>query len=33
MKMSDNVISLMPWYTISDSDVRMQYTKNLELNH
>lgn len=25
MEMSDNVIALMPWYTISDSDVRMRY--------
>lgn len=28
MKMSDNVIALMPWYTISDSDVRMRYLKD-----
>lgn len=28
MKMSDNIIALMPWYTISDSDVRMRYLKN-----
>lgn len=27
MKMSNNVIALMPWYTISDSDVRMKYLK------
>jgi type I restriction-modification system DNA methylase subunit len=24
MKMSDNVIALMPWFTISDSDVRLR---------
>lgn len=28
MKMSDNIIALMPWYTISDSDVRMRYLKS-----
>lgn len=28
MKMSSNVIALMPWYTISDSDVRMRYLKD-----
>lgn len=28
MEMSDNVIALMPWYTISDSDVRMRYLKD-----
>lgn len=28
MKKSNNVIALMPWYTISDSDVRMRYLKN-----
>lgn len=27
MKMSDNVIALMPWFTISDSDVRLRYLK------
>jgi type I restriction-modification system DNA methylase subunit len=27
MEMSNNVIALMPWYTISDSDVRMRYLK------
>ena len=27
MEMSDNVITLMPWYTISDSDVRMRYLR------
>jgi hypothetical protein len=25
MKRSDNVIALMPWFTISDSDVRLRY--------
>ncbi len=28
MKMSDNVIALMPWFTLSDSDVRMRFFKN-----
>jgi hypothetical protein len=28
MLMSNNVIALMPWYTIADSDVRMRYLKN-----
>lgn len=28
MQMSDNIIALMPWYTISDSDVRMRYLKD-----
>lgn len=28
MQMSDNVIALMPWYTISDSDVRMRYLRD-----
>jgi hypothetical protein len=28
MKMSNNIIALMPWYTISDSDVRMRYLKS-----
>lgn len=28
MQMSDNVIALMPWFTISDSDVRMRALKN-----
>ena len=28
MKMSDNVIALMPWFTISDSDVRLRFFKN-----
>jgi type I restriction-modification system DNA methylase subunit len=28
MKMSNNIIALMPWYTIADSDVRMQYLVN-----
>lgn len=25
MKMSDHIIALMPWFTISDSDVRLRY--------
>ena len=28
MEMSDNLIALMPWYTISDSDVRMRYLRD-----
>lgn len=28
MQMSNNIIALMPWYTISDSDVRMRYLKD-----
>ena len=28
MEMSDNIIALMPWFTISDSDVRLRYLKN-----
>jgi type I restriction-modification system DNA methylase subunit len=28
MKMSNNIIALMPWFTISDSDVRLRYLKN-----
>lgn len=28
MAMSNNVIALMPWYTISDSDVRMRYLRD-----
>lgn len=28
MEMSDNVICLMPWFTISDSDVRLRYLKD-----
>jgi hypothetical protein len=28
MKMSDNIIALMPWYTISDSDVRSRYLES-----
>jgi type I restriction-modification system DNA methylase subunit len=28
MKMSDNVIALMPWYTISDSDVRSKFLED-----
>lgn len=31
MKMSDNVIALMPWFTLSDSDVRLRYLKNFGL--
>ena len=27
MKMSDNVIALMPWFTLADSDVRMRTLK------
>jgi type I restriction-modification system DNA methylase subunit len=27
MEMSDNVIALMPWFTISDSDVRLRFLK------
>ena len=28
MQMSDNIIALVPWFTISDSDVRMRYLKD-----
>ena len=28
MKMSDNLIMLMPWFTISDSDVRLRFLKD-----
>ena len=28
MKKSDNIIALMPWFTISDSDVRLRYLKS-----
>lgn len=28
MKMSDNIIALMPWFTISDSDVRFRNLRN-----
>lgn len=31
MKMSDNVIALMPWFTISDSDVRLRFLKQYGL--
>lgn len=31
MGMSDNIIALMPWFTISDSDVRLRYLKNYGL--
>ena len=27
MQMSDNIIALMPWFTIIDSDVRLRYLK------
>lgn len=27
MEMSNNIIALMPWFTISDSDVRMRFLK------
>lgn len=28
MKMSDNVIALMPWFTLSDSDVRLRFLRD-----
>lgn len=31
MNMSDNIIALMPWFTISDSDVRLRYLKQFGL--
>lgn len=31
MKKSDNIIALMPWFTISDSDVRLRYIKKFGL--
>lgn len=31
MQMSDNVIALMPWFTISDSDVRLRFLKSYGL--
>lgn len=31
MMKSDNVIALMPWFTLSDSDVRLRYLKNFGL--
>ncbi|MBC9913144.1 hypothetical protein [Chitinophaga varians] len=31
MEMSDNVIALMPWFTISDSDVRLRHLKSYGL--
>lgn len=31
MKMSDHVIALMPWFTISDSDVRLRFLKEYGL--
>ena len=29
--MSDNIIALMPWFTISDSDVRLRFLKSFGL--
>ena len=31
MGMSDNIICLMPWFTISNSDVRLRFLKNFGL--
>jgi hypothetical protein len=31
MNMSDNVIALMPWFTLSDSDVRLRSLKKYGL--
>ncbi|MDD4637792.1 MAG: hypothetical protein PHV66_09340 [Bacteroidales bacterium] len=31
MQMSNNIIALMPWFTISDSDVRMRHLVNFGL--
>lgn len=31
MNMSDHVIALMPWFTITDSDVRLRYIKSFGL--
>lgn len=31
MEMSDNVIALMPWFTLSDSDVRLRHLKDFGL--
>jgi len=31
LEMSDNVIALMPWFTISDSDVRLRFLKKYGL--
>lgn len=31
MKLSDNIIALMPWFTIADSDVRLRYLKSFGL--
>lgn len=28
MKMSDNVVALMPWFTLSDSDIRLKHLKD-----
>jgi type I restriction-modification system DNA methylase subunit len=31
MEKSDNIIALMPWFTLSDSDVRLRYLKSFGL--
>lgn len=31
MELSDNIIALMPWFTISDSDIRLRYLKTYGL--
>lgn len=31
MKMSNHIIALMPWFTISDSDVRLRFLKHYGL--
>lgn len=31
MQMSNNIIALMPWFTISDSDVRLRFIKSFGL--
>lgn len=31
MEMSDNIIMIVPWFTISDSDVRMRFIKDFGL--
>jgi type I restriction-modification system DNA methylase subunit len=31
MEMSESIIALMPWFTISDSDVRLRYLKSFGL--
>lgn len=28
MKLSDNIIALMPWFTVSDSDIRLRFLKS-----